>query len=142
MDVHRDRRIGALGAVDIDSFELARSVGKTQRLAEHGARVGAVDVTAMGHLLAVGRVDDLIVRVIELLLVHVEPDQRAFDAARRGFRLCAGRQGLGHRPPPLILLVGGDTASAAGSPYAESFIMSSAARPISAYGWPMVSPTS
>src|SRR5262249_21655838 len=57
----------------------------------------AVGDPALGDLLAIGRVDDLIVSIVEGLLVHVEPDERTLGArllrprgSARGHRRAAG----------------------------------------------------
>jgi len=48
-----------------------------------GALDDAALEAALGDLVTIGRIDDLIIGVVEFLLVHVEPDDRAFDSRRR-----------------------------------------------------------
>src|SRR5437588_527320 len=95
-----DRRVRLLGAVDVEPLDFARPIGDALRHADRGAGALAVENAALGDLLAIGRVDDLIVGVVELLLVHVEPHARTFCPRRlrqrraaRGHRGTAGRSG-------------------------------------------------
>ena len=76
--------IGAFGLVGREQVELLdrlRPVGQALRRAEARAHAVAVEHVALVHLVAVRRIDDLVVGVVELLLVHVEPDQRALARA-------------------------------------------------------------
>ena len=63
---------------------LARPVGDALRRPEDGARPLAGGLPPLDDQRAVGRVDLLVVGVVERLLVHVEEDQRTFGARRRG----------------------------------------------------------
>src|SRR5262249_42967679 len=67
-----DWRVRLPGAVDVELLDLARAVGD--------ARPFAVGDAPLGDLLAIGRVDDLIIGVVERLLVHVEPNERTLGA--------------------------------------------------------------
>ena len=69
-------RVGALGAIDIELFDLARAVGHALRRADAGARGLAVGDIARGDLPCERRVEALIIRRIELDLVVVHEDQR------------------------------------------------------------------
>src|SRR5215813_4885660 len=83
MDVDVDRGVIMLAAVDVDTLDLARTVLEAQRLAEHGARDRAVGIAPGVDLVAVGRIDRLVVGIVERLLVHVEPDERPLGACER-----------------------------------------------------------
>ena len=87
----RDRRVRLWRAINIEPFDRRRAVGEAQRLAEPRQRRGAVGEPPLADLVAVRRVDDLVVGVVELLLVHIEPDDRAFDFAslRRSRSSCS-----------------------------------------------------
>src|SRR5262249_32175061 len=67
--------------------DLARPVGETLRRAEDRPRPLAVGDPAPDHLGAVGGIDFLVVGVVQLALVHVEPDDRAL-AWRLRHRAC------------------------------------------------------
>src|SRR5262249_43151763 len=82
-DVVVDRGVIMLAAVDVDTLDLARTVLEAQRLAEHGARDRAVGIAPGVDLVAVGRIDRLVVGIVERLLVHVEPDERPLGACER-----------------------------------------------------------
>src|SRR5262249_56150374 len=71
-----DRRVRLTGAVDVELLDLGRAIGDALGRADGSARPLAVGDAALGDLLAIGRVDDLIVGVVERLLVHVEPNER------------------------------------------------------------------
>src|SRR5215831_11636910 len=92
-----DRRVRLPGAVDGELLDLGRAVGDALGRADGGARPLAVGDAALGDLLAIGRVDDLIIGVVERLLVHVEPNERTLGArllrprgSARGNRRAAG----------------------------------------------------
>src|SRR5262249_21307644 len=91
VDEDVDRRVRLSGAVDVELLDLGRSVGNAGGSADRGARALAVGNPALGDLVAVGRVDDLVVGVVELLLVHVEPDSWTLGA--RGLRPRAAARG-------------------------------------------------
>ncbi len=79
--------IGALGlsvANQIELLDRLAAVSQALRRAEPGADAVAVECVALVHLIAVWRVDELVIGVVERLLVHVEPDQRALGALRCG----------------------------------------------------------
>ena len=90
-DVHR--RIGLLGAIDVELLDLARSVGDALGRPDDRAGLVAVGDPALGDLLAIGRIDHLVIGVVERLLVHVEPDQRALRARLLRQRGTARRDG-------------------------------------------------
>src|SRR5262249_33625393 len=94
-----DRRVRLTGAVDVELLDLGRAVGDALGRADDGARPLAVGDAALGDLLAIGRVDNLVIGVVERLLVHVEPNERTLGArllrprgSARGHRR-AGRGG-------------------------------------------------
>src|SRR5215468_2019546 len=80
VDEDIDRRVCLPGAVDVELLDLGRAVGDALGRADGGARLLAIGDAPLGDLLAIGRVDDLIIGVIERLLVHVEPNERTLGA--------------------------------------------------------------
>ena len=82
VDVDIHRRVGLMSFVDIELFMLAGAVGDALRRKSFQHRL-AGGGAALGEQRLIGRVDRLIVSVVELLLIHVEPDERAFDAGCR-----------------------------------------------------------
>ena len=109
-DVHR--RIRLLGAVDVELLDLARPVGAALGRADDRARLVAVGDPAFGDLLAIGRIDHLVVGVVERLLVHVEPDQRPLRArllrprgTARGDRRAACRHRQDRTPRGVVIVL-------------------------------------
>src|SRR6267142_4679445 len=90
VDEHVDRCVRARGCKDIEPFDGRGSVGKSPRGTDPRTRRFAVGRIAPGDLRLVGRVDALVVGVVELFLVQVEPNARPF---RAGWLL----RGLGRR---------------------------------------------
>src|SRR5262249_17711123 len=88
-----DRRVRLPGAVDVELLDLARAVGDALGRADGSARPLAVGDAPLGNLLAIGRVDDLIIGVVERLLVHVEPNERTLGARLLRPRGSARRDG-------------------------------------------------
>jgi hypothetical protein len=70
-----------------------RAIRKATRWAEPSSCRFAVDRPARHNLLQVGRIDTLGIRVVKLLLIHVEPDERALRTRGRcgQFRLLCHR---------------------------------------------------
>ena len=85
-----DGSVRGLGGEDIEAFHRAGAIGEAPGRAEARAHKLAVAGAALEHVIAVGRIDGLVVGVVELLLVHVEPDQRPLDPRRlcRPLRQC------------------------------------------------------
>ena len=80
VDEDINRRVCLPGAVDVELLDLSRAVGDALGRTDGGARLLAVGDASLGDLLAIGRVDDLVIGVIERLLVHVEPNERTLGA--------------------------------------------------------------
>src|SRR5262249_46455864 len=59
-----------------------RPIGEAPRRAEAFAGELAVADAALEDVIAVGGVDELVIGVVEILLVHVEPNQRPLDPWR------------------------------------------------------------
>lgn len=79
-----DRRIGALGQVNIKPFDGCRAIRKTPRRADaysHGFAVGRI---ALDDLLQVRCISGPIVSRVKFELIHLEPHRRAFDARGLG----------------------------------------------------------
>ncbi len=83
MDEHIDRRIGLLGRIKVESLDRGLSVRQPFRRAQAGTHGLAVGAIAFVHQLLIGRIDGLIVGVVEFFLVEVEPDERTFLARGR-----------------------------------------------------------
>src|SRR6185295_8170096 len=75
-----DRSIRPLRFIDLDFLDLGCTICEPYGFAEHLTRLLAVPSSALGDVRLIWRVDDLIVGVVEVLLVHVEPDEGIFDA--------------------------------------------------------------
>src|SRR5262249_23973551 len=75
-----DRRVRLSGAVDVELLDPGRAVGDAHGRADGGTSPLAVGDAPLGDLLAIGRVHDLIVGVVEALLVRVEPNERTLGA--------------------------------------------------------------
>jgi hypothetical protein len=93
------------GSVDIEALLLARPVGYALRRAEGFSRPLARGGDSPQHLIAVRRIDPLIVGAIELLLIHVAPDQRAtraclllHEGSRKCLATCFCREATGVTP--------------------------------------------
>ena len=81
----------------MSSFSISRRAVATRcGVPEICARLFAVGNPALADLIAVWGVDDLVVGVIELLLVHVEPDQRPCARGLSPRRSCGGARGEEH----------------------------------------------
>jgi hypothetical protein len=81
MDEHMDRRVLPPNRIKLDGFDRGRPIGKPLGIAEALAHRFAVRRVALDDLRQVGRVLRLVVGVVELLLIEVEPDPRAFSRA-------------------------------------------------------------
>src|ERR1700722_18427399 len=77
MDEHVDWRVCRGGAEYIEAFIFARPVSDALRRPQDRPRPFARGDAARDDQRAVRRIDVLIVGVVERLLVHVTPDQRA-----------------------------------------------------------------
>ncbi len=100
----RDGRVRRFGAIRRRAPRFA-SDRKRSAAARRAARAPpAVGEPALGDLLAVRRIDILVVGVVELLLVHVEPDDRAFGLRRRGGQSECSSHVFPHDLPELPLL--------------------------------------
>src|ERR1043165_572247 len=111
-----DRRVRPARRVELDSLDRRRPVREPYRIAEPLARRLAVAGVALDDLLQVGGVLRLVVGVVELLLIHAEPDRRPLLARRRrlreggaGYRGERGGCGkdaspvdIAHEPLPLV----------------------------------------
>src|SRR5215471_2787464 len=71
MDEDEDRRIGAVGPVNVEFFDLGWSVGFAPRGADAGACCVAVAAKAIAHLSDEGFIIQLVVRRIEFELVVI-----------------------------------------------------------------------
>src|ERR1700688_3526836 len=86
VDVHKDRRVGRFGRIEIEPFDRRRSVGEPLRGAKPGARLIAAGGKSLLDLADQRRIDALIVGGIELDLVHFHPHQRPFVMLGRSDR--------------------------------------------------------
>ena len=84
VDEHVDRRVRLGRREHVELLHRGRAVGDTLRRAEPRPHAVAVEHVALVDLIAVRRVDELVVGVVERLLVHVEPDQRALRLLHLG----------------------------------------------------------
>src|SRR5204863_9847813 len=82
VDEYVDRSVGTLGCEYIEPFDGCGTIGESPWGTEPRTRRFAVGRIAPGDLRLVGRVDALVVGVVELLLVEVEPHARPLRAGR------------------------------------------------------------
>src|SRR5262245_28739579 len=73
MDEDEDGGVGTTGPVNVELFDLSRSVGRALRGADTGARCVAVAVKALTHPSYEGFVIHLVVRCIQfdLVVIHL-----------------------------------------------------------------------
>src|SRR6266853_4826209 len=88
MNKYHDRRFRVRGRIDIQHLVRRRPVGDTPGRTETGADQLAFAGAALVELIAIWRVDRLVVGVVKLFLIHVKPDAGPLGA-RRGL-LCNG----------------------------------------------------
>src|SRR5207244_2125462 len=91
MDEDKDGCGFATGAVDVEPFDLGRSVGDARGLAEAPARQFAVANTTLDQLLAVGRIGGLVIGCIQCRLVIIKEYRRYFFGYRTPV-ICAANQ--------------------------------------------------
>src|SRR5258707_4239569 len=91
MNKYRDRRIPVPGRIDIQHLVRRRPIGDTPGRAETGADKLAFAGAALVELIAIWRVDRLVVGVVEFFLIHVEPDAGPLRARRSLLRRGTGR---------------------------------------------------
>ena len=95
MDEHAHGSVRHLGGEDVEGLDRRRPIGEALGRAEAFAGELAVAGAALEDVVAVGGVDELVIGVVEILLVHVEPDQRPLDPwrlrrpLRQGWPSCA-----------------------------------------------------
>ena len=80
VDEHGHRRPGVARAIDIELLDRRRAVALAQRGTEAHASKFTRLREARHELVAVGRIDRLVVGVVQLLLVVVEENARPLDA--------------------------------------------------------------
>ncbi len=83
MDEDKDGRVWRVGAEDVELLDRGFAVGAAERLADPRAGAGAVARPALVELEDIGLVNGLIVGRVELDLIVVEKDARAFLMRRR-----------------------------------------------------------
>src|SRR5260370_18961007 len=88
MNKYHDRRFRVRGPIDIQHLVRRRPIGDPPRRTETGADQLAFAGAALVELIAIWRVDRLVVGVVKLFLIHVKPDAGPLGA-RRGL-LCSG----------------------------------------------------
>src|SRR5260370_8008608 len=99
MNKYHDRRFGVRGRIDIQHLVRRRPIGDTPRRAETGADKLAFAGAALVELIAIWRVDRLVVGVVKLFLIHVKPDARPLGARRSLLRSSPRRNhAAGPRP--------------------------------------------
>src|SRR6266436_6885669 len=95
MTTSHDRRLLVAGRINIQHLVWRRSVGDPPRRPETGADKLAFAGAAPVQLIAIWRVDRLVVGVVEFFLIHVEPDAGPLRARRGLLRRGAGRNHAG-----------------------------------------------
>ena len=75
MDEDVDRRVGALGQVDVEPLDGGGPIGVALRRAQARAHVLAGGGVALDDLLQVRSPDALVIGGIEFRLVHIQPYQ-------------------------------------------------------------------
>src|SRR5215470_15280586 len=95
MNKYHDRRFRVGGRIDIQHLVRRRPIGDTLGLTETGADKLAFAGAALVQLVAIWRVDRLVVGVVKLFLIHVKPDAGPLAARRSLLRSSAGRNHSG-----------------------------------------------
>src|SRR6266446_5413996 len=91
MNKYHDRRFRVRGRVDIQHLVRRRPVSDPPRRTEMGADKLAFAGAAPVQLVAIWRVDRLVVGVVKLFLIHVKPGAGSLRARRSLLRRGAGR---------------------------------------------------
>src|SRR5260370_30943868 len=91
MNKYHDREFRVRGRIDIQHLVRRRPMGDTPRRADTGADKLAFAGAALVELIAIWRVDRLVVGVVKLFLIHVKPDARPLGARRSLLRSSARR---------------------------------------------------
>src|SRR5258707_2834077 len=91
MNKYHDRRFRGPGRIDIQHLVRRRPIGDPLRRTETGTDKFACAGAALVELIAIWRVDRLVVGVVKLFLIHVKPDARPLGARRSLLRSSAGR---------------------------------------------------
>ena len=108
MEEDHDWRIGALRLVDIDMFDLGWPVRHPHWFSDDQPCDLIVRCLALKNVFGVECINVVIIGLIDILLVHIHPHQRAFDAGwwyrraslsgsrmgrnRKSARHCAGHE--------------------------------------------------
>src|SRR6266852_3074027 len=95
MNKYHDRRFRVRGRIDIQHLGRRRPIGDPPRRTETGADKLAFAGAALVQLIAIWRVDRLVVGVVKLFLIHVKPDAGPLRARRSLLRSSAGRNHRG-----------------------------------------------
>ena len=82
MHIDHDRGVRASALVDIDLLDLGRAIGNTLGFAEHLQRKLVTLAAPGGDVLLVEGIDGLVIRLVELVLVHIEPNAWPFYVRR------------------------------------------------------------
>ena len=82
MDEDHGRRVRARGAIDIDLLDLGRTVSRPFRRTDPRKRACDRLAVTLENPVAIEGIDGLIIRLVQRLLVHVEPDERPFFTRR------------------------------------------------------------
>ena len=80
---HEDRRVRPLGTEDMKLLDVGRPISGRLRSSQDLERQFAGGPATLRQGALIERVDGLVVGVVELLLVHVEPNDRSLDMRRR-----------------------------------------------------------
>ena len=88
MNKHANRRVRRRRGVEVEPLDRCTAIGKTLRLAQMRAGDRAIGGIARNDLRLVGRVFDLGIGVVQLLLIHIEKDPWTFLPNRRRLYVC------------------------------------------------------
>ncbi|MGA7485918.1 MAG: hypothetical protein WBW74_03120 [Xanthobacteraceae bacterium] len=92
MNEHEDRRIRALGAIDVELLGRGGAVGFAQRLPDAGAHRFAARAVPLDHLPGQRRVETLVIGGVELELIVIHEDARALLMGRWSYRTFGRRR--------------------------------------------------
>src|SRR6266481_1322776 len=91
MNKYHDRRFRGRGRIDIQHLVRRRPIGDPPGRTETGADQLAFAGAALVQLVAIWRIDRLVVGVVKLFLIHVKPDAGPLGPRRSLLRSSAGR---------------------------------------------------
>src|SRR3954452_9266300 len=95
MNEDEGRRVRTLGLPEVDLLDLGRSIGEALWRTDDRGHLLIVGSATTADDLAVEGIDILVISLVELVLIHGEPDERALLARLRRRRAALRRRRAG-----------------------------------------------